>query len=87
MTEPRLPRPTVTVNGWKFHRTSEAYIDVYAPGTSTPVDCINVYDYALGKSDVPRTAVATRREAKEWLAEHDGHDLDAYIEHARYAGY
>lgn len=85
MTNP--PTPTVTVDGWKFRRVSEAYIDVYAPGTSTPVDCINVYDYAVGGSDIPRTAAATRKEAREWLAEHAGHDLNAYIDHARYSGY
>jgi hypothetical protein len=63
-----------------------AYIDLsFAnyPG-STPFDVINVYDYAKGKSTIPNTSAAVRREMIEWRDSHEGdslsHDLLNYAE-------
>ena len=74
----------VTLRGWKFERVSGAYIDITPPGAAHAVEVINCWDYAAGASEVPFTKAATRAAAVAWFEDH-AEDLDAYLEHARYA--
>lgn len=74
---------SVTIEGWHFERVSGAYIDITPPGTATPVEVINCWDYAAGRPDIPDTLPALRTAAREWLAEIDKHDERAYINAAQ----
>jgi hypothetical protein len=79
-----MNRSRTTIDGWTFERVSGAYIDITPPGTSTPVEVINCWNYAEGRADIPDTADALRTAAREWLDELDPHDTANYIEAARY---
>jgi len=76
-------KASAQVDGWRFVRVSSEYIDVTPPGCSSAVDCINVFDYERGESDVPWTAAATRAAGRRWLRENAG-DLHNYAALARY---
>ena len=72
-----------TIDGWTFERVSGAYIDITPPGTATPVEVINCWNYAEGRADIPDTLPALRTAAREWLAEINKHDERAYINAAQ----
>lgn len=64
---------TSSIDGWRFVRVSGAYIDVYPPGSSTAVDCINVYDYEKGEPTLPIPAARSRFRGvcRQWLVENE----------------
>jgi hypothetical protein len=77
------PKVTVTIEGWRFERVSSEYVDVTPPGQTSAVDCINVFDYERGTSDVPWTVAATRAAGRDWLAD-NAVNLADYVAMGRY---
>lgn len=45
-----------------------AYVDLYIKGQPTPLDCINVWDYATDTPTIPTTARALAERVDEWVA-------------------